>query len=165
MQRFSGFRLALETLRGQVGWHPAWREAAPKAHYDVVDAPDTDVIGYEVVLRDNQAIGYCTSGSWGHHVGKSLAAGYVPPEMAQDGARFHIDILGQHCPAVVTARAAGSGRVEVEGMSGQFAKSAAVILALSQDRTVLGATWHLATVCHSATRDLIPAQGRDDQGF
>jgi dimethylglycine dehydrogenase len=70
-----------------------------------VDAPHADVIGYEVVLRDNQPVGYCTSGSWGHHVGKSLAAGYVPTGMAHDGARFHIDILGQHCEAVVTARA------------------------------------------------------------
>lgn len=70
----------------------------------VVDAPHADVIGYEVVLRDNQPVGYCTSGSWGHHVGKSLAAGYVPTEMAHEGAKFHIDILGQLCPAVVTAK-------------------------------------------------------------
>lgn len=70
----------------------------------VVDAPHADVIGYEVVLKDNEPVGYCTSGSWGHHVGKSLAAGYVPTELASDGETFHIDILGQHCPAVVTAR-------------------------------------------------------------
>lgn len=69
-----------------------------------IDAPHADVIGYEVVLKDNEPVGYCTSGSWGHWVGRSLAAGYVPSELAHDGARFHIDILGQHCEAVVTAR-------------------------------------------------------------
>lgn len=36
MQRYSAFRLALEALRGHTGWGPAWRDAAPKAHYDVV---------------------------------------------------------------------------------------------------------------------------------
>ncbi|MGL4440415.1 MAG: sarcosine oxidase subunit beta family protein [Bosea sp. (in: a-proteobacteria)] len=36
MQRYSAFRLALEALRGHTGWRPAWRDAAPKAHYDVV---------------------------------------------------------------------------------------------------------------------------------
>jgi dimethylglycine dehydrogenase len=70
----------------------------------VVDAPHADVIGYEVVLKGNEPVGYCTSGSWGHFVGKSLAAGYVPAELAKDGETFHIDILGQHCPAVITIR-------------------------------------------------------------
>jgi sarcosine oxidase subunit beta len=36
MQRYSAFRLALEALRGHAGWQPAWRDAAPKAHYEVV---------------------------------------------------------------------------------------------------------------------------------
>ncbi|WP_454812546.1 sarcosine oxidase subunit beta family protein [Labrys neptuniae] len=33
---YSGFRLALEALRGHRGWGPAWRKAAPKPAYDVV---------------------------------------------------------------------------------------------------------------------------------
>jgi dimethylglycine dehydrogenase len=70
----------------------------------VVDAPHADVIGYEVVLKGNEPVGYCTSGTWGHHVGKSLAAGYVPTELAKDGETFHIDILGQHCPAVIALK-------------------------------------------------------------
>jgi dimethylglycine dehydrogenase len=57
-----------------------------------------------VVLKDNEPVGYCTSGSWGHYVGKSLAAGYVQADLARDGETFHIDVLGQHCPAIVTAR-------------------------------------------------------------
>jgi len=70
-----------------------------------VDAPHADVIGYEVVLKDGEPVGYCTSGSWGHTVGRSLAAGYVPTALAKDGERFEIDILGEHCPAVVCGRA------------------------------------------------------------
>jgi dimethylglycine dehydrogenase len=85
----------------------AEKETGPKRKFVtfVVDAPHADVIGYEVVLKGNEPVGYCTSGSWGHFVGKSLAAGYVPTELARDGETFHIDILGQHCPAVITARA------------------------------------------------------------
>jgi dimethylglycine dehydrogenase len=71
----------------------------------VVDAPHADVIGYEVVLKNGEPVGYCTSGAWGHTVGRSLAAGYVPTELARDGERFDIDILGQHCAAAITAKA------------------------------------------------------------
>jgi dimethylglycine dehydrogenase len=84
----------------------AERELGPRRRFVtfVVDAPHADVIGYEVVLKDNEPVGYCTSGSWGHYVGKSLAAGYVQADLARDGETFHIDVLGQHCPAIVTAR-------------------------------------------------------------
>jgi methylglutamate dehydrogenase subunit A len=36
MQMYSALRIALEAFRGQRGWDPAWRDAAPKAAYDVV---------------------------------------------------------------------------------------------------------------------------------
>jgi dimethylglycine dehydrogenase len=70
----------------------------------VVDAPHADVVGYEVVLKDGVAVGNVTSGAWGHWVGKSLAAGYVPAELARDGEVLAIDVLGEECRAVVTAR-------------------------------------------------------------
>jgi methylglutamate dehydrogenase subunit A len=34
--RYSVFSLLRETLRGHTGWKPAWRDAAPKNHYDIV---------------------------------------------------------------------------------------------------------------------------------
>jgi dimethylglycine dehydrogenase len=46
-------------------------------------------------------VGYVTSGAFGHCVGKSLAAGYVPTALARDGARFEIDILGELCAATI----------------------------------------------------------------
>ena len=36
MQRYSIFQLMRQALRGHQGWQPAWREAQPKAAYDVV---------------------------------------------------------------------------------------------------------------------------------
>jgi dimethylglycine dehydrogenase len=84
----------------------AERERGPARRFVtfVVEAPHADVVGYEVVLKDGEPVGHVTSGGYGHWVGKSLAVGYLPAALAQDGARFHIDILGEHCPATITAR-------------------------------------------------------------
>ena len=35
---------------------------------------DTDVVGYEPILKDGAVVGHVTSGGFGHHVGKSIAA-------------------------------------------------------------------------------------------
>jgi dimethylglycine dehydrogenase len=71
----------------------------------VVDAPHADVTGYEVVLKDGQAVGHVTSGGWGHAVGTSIACGYVPADLARDGETFKIDILGVECDARITGKA------------------------------------------------------------
>ncbi len=34
--RFSGFRVALEALRGHTGWKPLWRDPDPQPNYDVI---------------------------------------------------------------------------------------------------------------------------------
>jgi dimethylglycine dehydrogenase len=85
----------------------AEKERGPSKRFAtfVVDAPHADVVGYEVILKDGQPVGHVTSGGFGHWVGKSLAVGYVPAELAQDGAVFAIDILGEECRATMTARA------------------------------------------------------------
>jgi dimethylglycine dehydrogenase len=79
--------------------------AAKKFVMMVVDAPHADVVGYEVVLKDNVPVGHVTSGGFGHCVGKSLAACYVPTALAKDGETFVIDILGEHCRATITGSA------------------------------------------------------------
>jgi len=66
-----------------------------------VEATDADVTGYESIMNDGVAVGYVTSGAYGHCVGKSLAAGYVPAALARDGAHFAIDILGEICVATI----------------------------------------------------------------
>ncbi|HUA88219.1 MAG TPA: FAD-dependent oxidoreductase, partial [Steroidobacteraceae bacterium] len=66
-----------------------------------IAAADTEVIGYESIMKDGAAVGYVTSGAYGHCIGKSLAAGYVPTPLARDGARFEIDIFGEMRTATV----------------------------------------------------------------
>jgi dimethylglycine dehydrogenase len=52
-------------------------------------------------MKGDDAVGYVTSGAFGHCIGKSLAAGYVPTALARDGEEFAIDVLGEMCRATV----------------------------------------------------------------
>jgi dimethylglycine dehydrogenase len=81
----------------------AERAAGPKRRFVVmeVEARDAEVIGYESIMKDGAAVGYVTSGAYGHCIGKSLAAGYVPTALARDGEQFVIDIFGDMCRATV----------------------------------------------------------------
>ena len=75
----------------------AERATGPRRRFVVmeVDATDADVVGYESIIKQGRAVGYVTSGAYGHCVDKSLAAGYVPTELAREGEDFEIDILGE----------------------------------------------------------------------
>jgi len=85
----------------------AERAARPKRRFVVMEVADADaeVVGYESIMKDGTAVGYVTSGAYGHCVGKSLAAGYVPVTLAREGARFEIDILGEMRAATVRLEA------------------------------------------------------------
>ncbi len=81
----------------------AERAAGPKRRFVVLEvaAGDADVVGYESLVKDGEAVGYVTSGAYGHWVDRSLAAGYVPAALARDGERFDIDVLGELRAATV----------------------------------------------------------------
>jgi dimethylglycine dehydrogenase len=81
----------------------AERAAGPARRFVVMEVADgdADVIGYESIIKEGAAVGYVTSGAYGHCIGKSLAAGYVPAGLARDGERFEIDILGDMRTATV----------------------------------------------------------------
>jgi dimethylglycine dehydrogenase len=81
----------------------AERASGPRRRFVVMEVADADadVVGYESIMKDGAAVGYVTSGAFGHCVGKSLAAGYVPTALAREGARFEIDILGEMRTATV----------------------------------------------------------------
>jgi len=62
---------------------------------------DIDPGGDEAILRDGEAVGYVTSGGYAHYVGKPVALGYLPVDIAQAGERVEIEINGVFCPATV----------------------------------------------------------------
>ncbi len=62
---------------------------------------DVEVVGYESVLKGDEAVGQVTSGGYAHWAGKSMAMAYVDAALAKDGEKFSILIFGKACPAVV----------------------------------------------------------------
>ena len=59
-----------------------------------VEAEDADVNGYEPVWIEGEVRGFCTSGGYSHHAGKSIALALIPSERARDGLTAEIEILG-----------------------------------------------------------------------
>jgi dimethylglycine dehydrogenase len=100
LDRFIDFAKSDFTGRGAA---LAERAAGPQRRFVVMQVADADaeVVGYESILQQGEPVGYVTSGAYGHCIGKSLAAGYVPSALARDGERFEIDILGELRTATV----------------------------------------------------------------
>ena len=83
----------------------AERDAGPdkKLVTMVMETDDIDVSHDEAVFHNGECVGYVTSGGFAHHVRKSVALGYVLPELADDGTVLEIEVLGEMKPAVVVA--------------------------------------------------------------
>jgi dimethylglycine dehydrogenase len=71
-----------------------------------VEAGDADAIGDEPIWHEGRAVGWVTSGAFGHRVNHSLALGYVPAALAAVDSGFEIEIIGERRPAVKLAGAA-----------------------------------------------------------
>jgi dimethylglycine dehydrogenase len=69
----------------------------------VVDAAAADCNGDEPVWHAGKVVGWITSGGFCHHVGKSVALGYVPTELAA-AEDFELEILGERCAATLAQR-------------------------------------------------------------
>ncbi len=66
-----------------------------------VDADDADVVAYEPVFIDEMVQGFCTSGGYSHHQGKSIAMALIPREHAVAGKQVEIEIMGQRRKATL----------------------------------------------------------------
>jgi dimethylglycine dehydrogenase len=61
----------------------------------VIDDDGVDAIGDEPVFHEGTAVGWITSGGYGHRVDKSLALAYLPAGLEQARNGIEVDILGQ----------------------------------------------------------------------
>ncbi|MGI3186438.1 GcvT family protein [Nioella aestuarii] len=75
----------------------AAREAGPKRRLVTmaIDVEGIDVSNDEAVLKDGEAVGYVSSGGYGHRTGQSLAMGYVATPHAVPGSELEVEILGE----------------------------------------------------------------------
>jgi len=75
----------------------AAQDAGPKQRLVTmaIDVDGIDVSNDEAILKDGQAVGYVSSGGYGHRTGTSLAMGYVATDHAAAGTVLEVEILGQ----------------------------------------------------------------------
>ena len=82
----------------------AWQQRGFKNHFvtlEVGEITDADPIGNEPLFKNGEMVGRATAGGYGWRVGKSLALGFVKPELAEAGTELEIDVLGDMKPAKV----------------------------------------------------------------
>jgi dimethylglycine dehydrogenase len=65
------------------------------------EVKDADPLGNEPIWQGKRMVGRATSGAYGYSVGKSLAVGYVEPDVAAPGTKLEIEILSERFPATV----------------------------------------------------------------
>ena len=65
-----------------------------------IDTP-IDVTLDEAIMKDGKAVGYISSGGYAHHIGKSMAMGYVETAHATPGTQLEVEIIGEFYPAMV----------------------------------------------------------------
>jgi len=76
----------------------------------VLQDPGPVLWGSEPIYRNGEAVGYTTSGSYGHAIGAAVGMGYVKckdgvtPEFIRDG-RYEINVSGTRIPAVAHLKA------------------------------------------------------------
>lgn len=72
------------------------RDAGPERRLVtlVVDADDADVVGDEPIYQGDAVIGWVTSGGYAHHVGRSVAMGYIEAGAVDPGAEYGVEIIG-----------------------------------------------------------------------
>ncbi len=68
-----------------------------------LDNPSVVVMGKEPILAGGDVVGYVTSAGFGYAVGKSIAYGYLPAELAIPGTTVAVEYFGDAYPATVAA--------------------------------------------------------------
>ncbi len=105
----SGLDVFINWKKDFVGKEAAWREKEKgvdrKLVTMTVETVDIDVSNDEAILKNGECVGYVTSGGYAHHVGKSMALGYLPVELAKGGTSLEVEINGTLYPAQVCGEA------------------------------------------------------------
>jgi glycine cleavage system T protein len=65
------------------------------------DEPDRVVMGKEPIIADDRVVGYVTSSNYGYTLGKGIAYGNLPIDLAKEGERVEVYYFGEMHPATV----------------------------------------------------------------
>ena len=65
------------------------------------DDPGAVVVGKEPILDGDRVVGYVTSASYGHSIGRGIAYGYLPIDYAEVGTNVDVLYFGERLRATV----------------------------------------------------------------
>jgi dimethylglycine dehydrogenase len=82
------------------------RESPPKRKLCsfIVDASDADVVADEPIWHNQEVVGFVTSGGYAHYSKASVALGFLPVELIEEGREVEIEILGHRRTAKLFTR-------------------------------------------------------------
>ncbi len=66
-----------------------------------LDDPQATVFGYEPIFADGTKVGHVTTANFGYSVGKYLAFGYLPKELAKEGTTVEIEYFNERYSGTV----------------------------------------------------------------
>ena len=70
----------------------------------IVDANDADTVADEPIWHNDEVVGFVTSGGFAHWSQVSVANGFLPVELVEEGREVEIEILGERRPARLFTR-------------------------------------------------------------
>jgi 4-methylaminobutanoate oxidase (formaldehyde-forming) len=81
------------------------KEAGPRKRLAclVLDDPRSVALGNEPVRVDGAVVGRVTSGGYGFSVDRSIAYGYLPPQLVEVGVRGEVEVFGEWIGCTVSA--------------------------------------------------------------
>jgi glycine cleavage system aminomethyltransferase T len=59
-------------------------------------------MGKEPILHDGRVVSYVTSATYGYSVGRAIAYGYLPSDLATEGTPVEVEYFGSRLAASVT---------------------------------------------------------------
>jgi glycine cleavage system aminomethyltransferase T/glycine/D-amino acid oxidase-like deaminating enzyme len=89
-------KAALERIRDAGG-------PAAKLACMTFDDPATVVMGKEPIRHDDRIVSYVTSAAYGYSIGRGIAYGYLPADLASEGTPVEVEYFGRRHAATVAA--------------------------------------------------------------
>ena len=68
----------------------------------VLGDTDVDPVGGEPVVKDGDLVGYVSSASYGHRLGRTVALGFLNPALCRDGELVDVCVLDKEIAAEVS---------------------------------------------------------------
>jgi dimethylglycine oxidase len=69
----------------------------------LLDDPEAVVLGKEPVRAGGEAVGYVTSAGYGYAIGRCIAYGYLPAELAAEGTKVEVEYFDRRYQATVAS--------------------------------------------------------------